>query len=80
MANLIKVYLLIETQVGESNTVLDELKQIKQTVQVDRVTGPYDIICIVETESLDDISDIIQNHIHSLPGVTRTMTCMQLGT
>jgi DNA-binding Lrp family transcriptional regulator len=79
MANPIKAYLLIETQTGESNTVLKALKKLDQTVQADRVTGPYDIICVIETDSLDSIGNIVRDNIHTMPGVTRTMSCMQLG-
>ena len=79
MANPIKAYLLIETQTGESNTVLEALKKLNQTVQVDRVTGPYDIICVIETDSLDSIGNIVRDNIHTMSGVTRTMSCMQIG-
>ncbi len=79
MATTIRTYLLIETQVGTSDSVLDSLKSIEQTVQVDRVTGPYDIICVIETASLDDLGKIVREHVHAIPGVTRTMSCMRLG-
>ena len=79
MATTIRTYLLIETQVGTSDSVLDGLKSIEQTVQVDRVTGPFDIICVIETDSLDDLGEIVREHVHAIPGVTRTMSCMRLG-
>ena len=79
MANPIKAYLLIETQTGESNTVLESLKKLYETVQVDRVTGPYDIICVIETDTLDNIGNIVRDNIHTMPGVTRTMSCMKIG-
>ena len=79
MANPIKAYLLIETQTGESNTVLEALKQLDQTVQVDRVTGPYDIICVIETDTLDNIGKIVRDNIHNMNGITRTMTSPQIG-
>lgn len=79
MATLIRAYLLIETRAGTSNAVLDSLKSLKQTVQADRVTGPYDIICVIETGSLNDIGEIVREKIHAMDGVTRTMSCMRLG-
>ena len=78
MAASVRAYLLIETQAGTSNTVLDGLKSLEQTVQVDRVTGPYDIICVIETGSLDNIDNIIRDNIRTMNGVTRTMSCMQI--
>ncbi|MCH8228862.1 MAG: Lrp/AsnC ligand binding domain-containing protein [Chloroflexi bacterium] len=79
MATSIKAYLLIETRAGTGNAVLDGLKSLEQTVQVDRVTGPYDIICVIETGSLDDLGEIVRKHVHSMDGVTRTMSCIRLG-
>ena len=79
MATSIKAYLLIETRAGTGNAVLDGLKSLEQTVQVDRVTGPYDIICVIETGSLDDLGAIVREHVHSMDGVTRTMSCIRLG-
>ena len=79
MSTLIKAYLLIETLAGTSNAVLESLKSLKSTVQVDRVTGPYDIICVIKTESLNELGEIVRDHVHAIEGVTRTMSCMRLG-
>ena len=79
MADSIRAYLLIETLAGTSNAVVEGLNSLEQSVQVDRVTGPYDIICVIETGSLDDLGEIVRDRIHAMPGVTRTMSCMCLG-
>lgn len=79
MAAQIRAYLLIETQAGTSNDVLQNLKSLEQTVQVDRVTGPYDIICVIETDSLNALGEIVRDKVHAMNGVTRTMSCMRLG-
>jgi DNA-binding Lrp family transcriptional regulator len=79
MATPIRAYLLIETRAGTSNNVLEGLKSLEQAAQVDRVTGPFDIICVLETQSLDEIGDIVRDRIHAMDGVVRTMSCMRLG-
>jgi len=48
-----------------------------ETVQADRVTGPYDVIVIIETESLDAISSVLHDRIHPINGITRTMSCLR---
>jgi DNA-binding Lrp family transcriptional regulator len=48
-----------------------------ETVQADRVTGPYDVIVIVETESLDTMSSVLHDRIHPINGITRTMSCLR---
>ena len=77
MSSPIRAYLLIETQAGESNTVLETLKSLQQTVQVDRVTGPYDLICIIEAVSIDEVGEIVREKIHTTPGISRTMSCIR---
>ena len=46
-----KAFVLIETVVGKNKEVVAALKQLKDLKSVDTVTGPYDIIAIVEGET-----------------------------
>jgi DNA-binding Lrp family transcriptional regulator len=45
---------------------------------VDTVTGPYDIIAIVERETLNDIGDLVTGKIHPIAGISRTVTCLAI--
>ena len=51
-----------------------------ETVQADRVTGPYDVIVIIETESMEAISSVLHDRIHPINGITRTMSCLRFET
>jgi hypothetical protein len=42
------------------------------------VTGPYDIITILERETLNDIGDLVTGKIHPIPGISRTVTCLKV--
>jgi DNA-binding Lrp family transcriptional regulator len=77
MANKIRAYLLIEASAGVGNAVLEAVRAMPETVQADRVTGPYDVIVIVETESLDTMSSVLHDRIHPINGITRTMSCLR---
>ncbi len=68
-------YVLIEATAGKGNDILAALQDLPQTVQVDRVTGPYDVICILEMESLDDLASTVRDEIHSIEGISRTTSC-----
>ncbi len=68
-------YVLIEAAAGKGNDILVALQDLPQTVQVDRVTGPYDVICILEMESLDDLGSTVRDEIHSIEGISRTTSC-----
>jgi len=73
----VKAFVLIETAVGRNKEVAGALKQLKGIKSVDTVTGPYDIIAIVEGESLNDIDDLV-TEIHSITGISRTVTCLAM--
>ena len=74
-----KAYILIETAVGKSRNVAGELRSLNGVETVDPVTGPYDIICVIETGSLDQLGAIVRDQVHAMEGVARTMSCMRLG-
>lgn len=74
-----KAYILIETAVGKNRVVAEAVQGIGGTVQVDMVTGPYDIIAVVEAEDLNSVGDLVTGHIHTINGVLRTVTCLAIG-
>ena len=73
-----KAFVLIETAVGKSKEVVDAIKQLKGVKSVDIVTGPYDVIAIVEGANLNDIGDLVTAKIHPVPGISRTVTCLAI--
>ena len=73
-----KAFVLIETAVGRNKEVATALKQLKGVKSVDIVTGPYDIIAIIEGESLNDIGDLVTGKIHPIVGISRTVTCLAI--
>ncbi len=75
-----KAFILIETAVGRNKEIVQKLKLVKGVTSVDYVTGPYDIIAIIEAENLNDIGDIVTQDIHPISGINRTTTCLALKT
>ena len=73
-----KAFILIETAVGKNKEIVSTLKKLRGVSSVDYVTGPYDIIAVIEAENLNDIGDIVTQHIHPISGITRTTTCLSL--
>ena len=71
-----KAFVLIETMVGKNKEVSSALRQLEGVKSVDIVTGPYDIIAIIEAESLNDIGDLVTGKIHPIAGISRTVTCL----
>ena len=73
-----KAYILIETTVGKSTDVSAVLTDLPDVVNVDAVTGPYDIIAIVSSKDLNSVGELVTNDIHTIPGIVRTVTCLSL--
>jgi DNA-binding Lrp family transcriptional regulator len=71
-----KAFVLIETVVGKTKEVADKIGQLDGVKSADSVTGPYDVIAIVERESLNDIGDLITGKIQRIGGISRTVTCL----
>ncbi len=75
-----KAFVLIETAVGKTKEVVVKIRQLEGVKSVDPVTGPYDVIVIVEAESLNDIGDLVTGKIHPIGGISRTVTCLSIWT
>ena len=73
-----KAFVLIETGTGKCAQVVTELRRSTVVKSADAVTGPYDIIVIAEKDALSDISELIDDKIHHIEGVTRTVTCVTI--
>ena len=71
-----RAYVLIETAVGKSGEVTKTIKGVRGVKSVDQVTGPYDVITIIEAASLSEIGDLVTSKIHPVPGIARTVTCL----
>ena len=63
---------------GKNKEIVTNLRELKGMSSVDYVTGPYDVIAIVEAENLNEIGDLVTRKIHPIQGITRTITCLAL--
>ena len=73
-----KAFVIIETAVGKTREVVTKVRQLEGVKSVDPVTGPYDIIAILEAESLNDIGDMVTGKIQPVDEITRTVVCLTL--
>ena len=71
-----KAFVLIETAVGKSRDVVSALEKIEEIASVDMVTGPYDIITVLEADDLNSVGDTVTGRVHTISGIVRTVTCL----
>ena len=44
-------------------------------ISTETVTGPYDVIVLVEAEDIDAVGQLVLTAIQSVEGIVRTLTC-----
>jgi DNA-binding Lrp family transcriptional regulator len=74
-----KAYVLIEAESGKVADVINTLKAVEGITATDAVTGPYDIIAVIETPDPRDVGRLVIHEIHPVDGVKRTVTCLTIG-
>jgi DNA-binding Lrp family transcriptional regulator len=71
----VSAYVLIQTEVGKASQVTKAVSDLSGIVQVDGVTGPYDVIARADSADLDELAKQVVMPIQEVEGVTRTLTC-----
>ncbi len=72
----VKAFVLIEVAVGKTKEVVTALQKVEGVKSVEAVTGPYDIIAVVEMPDVNAIGDLVTRNVHSISGIARTVTCL----
>jgi DNA-binding Lrp family transcriptional regulator len=73
-----KAYVLIEAEAGQVAAVIATLRSLAGISTADPVTGPYDIIAVVETADQREIGRLVMDALHQIVGVKRTITCLAI--
>ncbi len=69
----VKAYIMLSVKLGKTSDVLAKLKQIPNVTSVAVITGEYDIIVRIETETMDEMYNRTQE-IHLIDGILETNT------
>jgi DNA-binding Lrp family transcriptional regulator len=75
-----RAFVLIETAVGKTKDVVTALNKVDGVASVDVVTGPYDIIAVIEAPDLGSVGDTVTGSVHTIGGIVRTVTCLAVGS
>ena len=75
-----RAYILIESAVGTARAVCKGIQAVNladaRVLSVEAVTGPFDIIALLESDDLDKMGRAVTEGIQRLQGVQRTTTCL----
>ena len=74
MKRLATAFVLINSTLGAEDEVLKGLKEIKEVREAHMVFGVYDIIARIETDTMQELEDIISLKIRRLDKTRGTIT------
>jgi DNA-binding Lrp family transcriptional regulator len=69
---MIKAYVLVVTTPGETRNVIAALEDVPGVVEKHEVMGPYDVVIVIEVDSLRDVPPLLSDRIRGIPGIEST--------
>jgi DNA-binding Lrp family transcriptional regulator len=69
-----EAFVLMNAELGSEESIINELQKIDLVKHVYQVYGVYDIVALVEGETMDKVKETITWNIRKLNGVKSTLT------
>jgi len=73
-----RAYVLIEAEVGQVQAIIVALRDLSGIRAAEVVTGPYDIIAMIELPDQRAIGRLVMDELHGIAGIKRTITCLAI--
>ncbi len=70
----VKAFILIDTSPGKAKEVAQKLRQVQGVSAAHAVTGPHDIIAVVDSSDVSSLGEMVVQKIQSVTGVNRSLT------
>lgn len=74
MTNLEKAYILISCEIGEEHSLFSKLKEIPEIATCLITYGDYDIVAEFQTDTSQQMDDVISSKIRKLKNIRSTIT------
>ena len=72
---MVEAFVLIQTEVGRAEVVARQVGALPGVLSSEYVTGPYDVVARIGSESLADLQTNVVSSVQGIDGITRTLTC-----
>ena len=70
-------YVLIKSDLGAEQKVIEQLEKLEQVVRIDRTFGDYDMVVKMESEHIEKIRETISRNIKKIDKVRATRTIVK---
>lgn len=78
--NKYTAFVLIKVKVGKLPDVVKELLAIEEIKELYMVTGPFDLLAILEADKYEELGEAIVDKIHKVKELDDTQTLMSFKT
>lgn len=69
---------LIKADLGKARDVTAAVRGIAGVKEAYAVTGPYDVVAIVEAADVKSLGDLVLSKVQATAGVKDTLTCISV--
>lgn len=66
---------MIQTDTGRAADVAGTIRDLGGVISTEAVTGPYDVIVLVEAADVDALGQLVVTSVQPVDGIVRTLTC-----
>ena len=70
-------YILIKSDLGAEQKVIEDLQKIPQVMKIDRTFGDYDLVVKLEAEHVEKIREIISWNVKKVEKIRSTLTLLK---
>ncbi len=67
-------FVLMNAELGKENHIVNEIKKIVSVKEVYPVYGVYDVLMVIESDSMEALRETITSKIRKLDGIKSTLT------
>ncbi|NLE73344.1 MAG: Lrp/AsnC family transcriptional regulator [Actinobacteria bacterium] len=71
---MVRAYVLIKVESGRTRDIIELLRELPTVERADSVTGPIDIIALVNADDPRALADLIFRSVQTMQGVKETDT------
>lgn len=73
---MVRAYVLVKTGAASAASVQTALRRVDGVKSADLITGPYDVIAMVEVADMQALGKLVTERLGALSGVQDTLTCI----
>ncbi len=67
-------FVLMNAELGQETQIVNELKKIPHVREVYPVYGVYDVLMVIESDSMEELREAITTRVRKLGGIKSTLT------